>query len=505
MHPAAGPLLGIDLGISVIKATLFTSIDGETTAARPSPASYPRLGWVEKDPEDIWRTVAEVVREVLASRPPHSAPVAAVAVCACGNGLVVLDRDGRPLRPAIFSNDRRAATLAADWTTPARFARTHQQAYPGQTAPLLAWLRDHEPATYARIDRVLLHKDYIRHRLTGLHSTDPSDLTATGLVPLADPSPSALAAHLADLGLSAVADALPSPVSSAALAGHVTPEASAATGLPAGTPVAAGALDCEAALVGSGIHSPDTLGLVAGSWAINQALVPAPPGPPVAQTIRSALPGYFTAIEGSPTSALNFDWFVNRLFAGKSAHHRAAGHDPFAHFAEQAAHVSAHARLPLYLPYLHGAPSAAGASGGFHGLTPETSPAELARAVLEGVCFSHRWHLERLQAAGLRFTSARLTGGAARSLFWGHLFADTLGLPVEVPHGREIGARGVALCAGVAVGHWPDLAAAQRETYRVAFRDEPDPAGVALQSERYARFRRLLAALAPVWAAEAAA
>jgi L-xylulokinase len=484
MHPAAGPLLGIDLGISVIKATLFTSIDGEITAARPSPASYPHPGWVEKDPDEIWRTVAEVVREVLASRPPHSPPVAAVAVCACGNGLIVLNRDGIPLRPAIFSNDRRAAAIAASWSTPSRFARTHQLAYPGQTGPLLEWFRDHERTTFDSIGHILLLKDYVRYRLTGRFASDPSDLSATNLVPLADPSPAALADHLADLGLASVAAAVPSLIASAALAGEVTEEAASATGLAVGTPVAAGALDCEAALVGSCVDSPDILSIVAGSWAINQALVSAPPGPPVAQTIRSALPGYFTAIEGSPTSALNFDWFVNRLFAGKSAHHRASGHDPFALFAEQAAQVSPHARLPLYLPYLHGAPSAAGASGGFHGLTPETTPAELARAVLEGVCFSHRWHLERLQSAGLRFTSARLTGGATRSLFWGHLFADTLGLPVEVPHGREIGARGVALCAGVAVGHWPDLASAQRETYRAAFRDEPDPVGVALQSER---------------------
>jgi L-xylulokinase len=501
MHSTA-PLLGIDIGISVIKATLFASDGREITAQRLSPASYPNSGWVEKEVTKIWLTVAEVIREVLASRPSGSEPIGGISVCACGNGLIILDHEGRPLRPAIFSNDRRAAEISASWLTPARFARTQQRPYPGQTASLLAWLRHYEPQTYARIGHVLLLKDYVRYCLTGRIASDHSDLSATNLIPLGDDTAEGLSAHLDDLELPGIACALPTPLPSAAFAGEITSEASAATGVPTGTPVAAGALDCEAALLGSGISSSPILSLVAGSWAINQALVSTLPGSPVAQTIRSAFPNRFTVIEGSPTSALNFDWFVNHLFASENARHRAAGHDPFAHFASQAAQVAPRMTLPLYLPYLHGSPLAAGATGAFYGLTPENGSAELARAVLEGVCFSHRWHLERLQAANLRFSSARLTGGASRSPFWVQLFADTLGLPIEVPHGNEIGARGAALCAGVAIGQWTDIASAQSETYRPALCAEPDSTRVALQSERYARFCRLVTALEPVWKAD---
>ncbi len=499
MPPDAGPLLGIDLGISVIKATLFLADGAEITAARSSAAESPHPGWVEKDANAVWQLTAEVVREVLSSQGDPSPPPSAVGICACGNGLILLDRGGTPLRPIILSNDRRAARICEQWKRelPER-TFTHSQPYPGQAAALLAWVRDQESEVWSKVGHVLLLKDYIRYRLTGEIATDPSDLGATNLAGL-EPENASKNSLLSTLGLDAIQGALPRVLPSASIAGRVHAAASRDTGIALETPVATGAIDCEAALVASGVHDTRTVSIIAGSWAINQCLMPSLPGPGVTLTVRSALPGFFTAIEGSPTSALNFDWFVNQLFATESARDRTQGRDPFASFSELAASVNPWSDLPFYLPFIHGSPVAHGASGGFFGITPQTGAAELARAVLEGVTFSHRWHLERLKSAGCEFDSARLAGGAARSPFWVQLFADTLALPMEIPEGREIGARGVALCAGVAIGLWPDLAAAQKAACKLLPSCEPTPAGIAAQNERYLRFLKLVDALAPVW------
>jgi len=375
------------------------------------------------------------------------------------------------------------------------FPITRQSPYPGQTAPLLAWIRDHELENWRRIAHVLLLKDYLRYRLTGAFATDPTDFSATNLSPLFGDTGNLLAT----LGLEEITPALPRVIPSAAVAGEISAEAAAATGLPAGIPVATGTIDCEAALLGSGVAAPGTLSIVAGSWAINQALVETPPPAPIAQTIRSARSEYFTAIEASPTSAINFEWLVNGLFATEAANQRAGGRDPFEHFTQLAAQSPDSADRPFFLPYLHGSPAVAGASGGFIGLRPDTGSTELARAVLESVAFSHRWHVDRLRAAGLEFREARMTGGAARSPFWRQLFADVLNLPIEVPEGREIGARGAALCAGVAAGHWKSLADAQRENCPTAHRTEPTRIGADRLNERYARFQQLLEALTPFW------
>jgi L-xylulokinase len=309
---------------------------------------------------------------------------------------------------------------------------------------------------------VLWWKDYVRMSLTGVACSDFTDAGAAGLLDLTTRS------------WKKNRPELPPLQESTALAGRVTPAVAHKTNLPSGTPVFTGCIDCEAAAIGSGVSEPDQLSIVAGTWSINQAFVDVPPtSTNVFLANPSSQPGRWLLLEGSPTSASHFDWLVRAI----------RGRSDFTKVAALAA--AAPASDLLFLPRLFAEQSA------FVGLGPQHDLGAMARAVMAGVAYSHRAHVEKLRAQGLRFRVARLAGGATRSPFWCQLFADVLGIRIEVPAVAEPGALGAALIAGVGAGIWPTLAEAQRATVRVDRTFEPHAPTREFHHRAYARFQQL--------------
>lgn len=429
-------ILGLDVGSTLIKAVVFDA-EGEVlaTAGGRVPVRRPRPSMVERDADATWKVVTALLREVSAGRN-----IGAVGLTGCGNGAVFVDEALRPLRAGILSSDQRAAP----WVHRAPWSR--QKAYPGQSGSLLRWLRAAEPATARKLAHIVPWKDFIRARLTGVVATDPTDAGAAGWL---DPAIRTLRVH---------DPAIPPLRESLTLGGEVTPRASRLTGLAAGTPVFMGCIDCEAAALGSGTGAPGELSLVAGTWSINQMLVDRLPRRTDHFLVNpSAQPGRWLVLEGSPTSAANLDWALGVLGAGSPQR------------ALQRAGRTPRSRA-LFVPR---APTG-GAAWLSVGSTQDRWA--LLRAVVEGVVFAHRVHVEQLVGRRPAPVRVRLAGGIARSDFVGQLFADVLGCVVEVPAGNEIGALGAALCAGVGLGIWPTLSAAQSATVRVArvFRPRPD-------------------------------
>lgn len=454
-------VLGCDLGSTVLKAVLFDFRGRVVAQAQGSVAVLrPRPGWVERDAEETWRAAAAVLRRTVRGR---AARIAAIGVTGCGNGAVFLDHRQRPLRAGILSSDTRAHRFV-----PRADRRLGQEPYPGQLPALLGWFRTHEPVAARRLARVVFWKDFLRARLTGMVCTDPTDTGAAGL--LAFPTRK----------LRRPDEALPPLRESLSLAGEVTRAAAAATGLAAGTAVFTGCIDCEAAAIGGGVHRAGEISVVAGTWSINQAYANDPPRRADHFLVNpSAAPGRWLVVEGSPSSASNFDWAV-RTFGG--------GATP-----AQAAAEAARAERTSLLFF----PQVPIGRGAFLGLGSMHDRGALFRAVMEGVVFAHRTHLEKLQASTGRIERVTLSGGAAASAFWCQLFADGLGCEVEVPRGDQLGALGAAICAGVGAGIWPDLPAAQKAMVPGKRVFSPDRrAHVALDRD-YARYRRLLHSVAP--------
>lgn len=486
-------LLGIDAGTTVTKSVVFDERGVPVaSASRRVPLSYPRAHHVERDQDELWQAVAQTVREVLeAAGGPE---VAAVGVTSHGDGLYLVDSDGRPARPGIMSLDTRASQVVRRWEVNGVSDRalplTGQRPWPSAPASLLRWLVDHEPDVVAASAWALPAKDMIRQRLTGVFSTELTEASLSFTdVRTQKYSPEVL--ELFDLGSQT---RLLAPVlASTDVAGHVTEAAAELTGLRAGTPVAATAHDVDCSAIGTGVIAPGLASVVAGSFSINQVIS----NEPVIGDewcARSFIePGSWMNMSLSPTSAATMEWFVQTLCAADLERGRLSG-DPFGFVDQEVAQVAGDPSIVRFLPFLYGSPFSGDMSGAFVGLGAWHTRGHLLRAVMEGVAFTHRYHLQAL-ASALAFDTVRLTGGASQSRIWSQVFADVLGRRVEVTTALESGALGAALLSGVAAGVYNSLADAVDQAVEVERVHEPDPANCARMDRAYEDFMRVIGAL----------
>ncbi len=492
-------LLGVDAGTTVTKSVLFDTEGREVgRGSRRVPLSYPAPHHVERDQDAMWDSVVATVREAVARAEVDPGDIAAIGMTSHGDGVYLVDGAGAPTRPGIMSLDTRARAVADRWNASGvgdrALALTGQRPWASAPAALLAWLAEHEPDTVAASRWALPAKDVIRHRLTGLVATEPTEASL---------SFTNVATQVYDddvlslFGLEALGRLRPPIVGCTEVSAGLTDAAADALGLRPGTPVAGSAHDVDCGAVGTGVVAPGTLSVIAGSFNINQAVSTEPTTDPDWCARNFVLPGHWLNMAISPTSSTNLEWFATRLCAADLEAGAAEG-DPFGFVDREVGAVAGDPSEVLYLPFLYGSPLEGDASGGFVGLRGWHTRGHLIRAVQEGVAFTHRWHVDALDRA-FPTSVVRLTGGATRSPLWTQTFADALRRRVEVTETEEAGALGVALLAGVAAGVWPDVAAAAQATVRIREAVEPGERSGDLDAA-YRRFRDAVAALAPVWA-----
>ena len=473
-------LLGIDKGTSVIKAVVFDP-SGKACglAQRRVQVLHPKPGWHEEDPHTTWGLCVDVVREAIEEAGILGRDIAAVGIAGHMGGAWLVDADGEPVRNAICWPDSRAqaSQVAMDEAGSLEevFDISGNGLMPGITAMLLGWLARYEAETVARSHAVLCAKDYLRARLTGLFATEPSDVS---FVP-GDIDERSYSARVFELcGASAWSGKMPEILPSGAIAGTVTEEAAAQTGLQPGTPVIAGLGDACANALGVGAMHPGAAMTVLGTSCLNSQVTDGPQRAPKGLGFLFAMPlGHYLRILPNTSGTIAFDWFLDRFGAPITA----AGKPDFSALEAKAAAIDRGANGVVFIPYVNGSGVLAPfhdtlARGGFFGVGSHTSHDHLLRAVYEALCFATR---DCFEAMSTRPKSLVLTGGGARSAFWAQMFADICAIPIETPYVEESGALGVAMLAGVAVGVWPDLEAAAAATARSAIRYEPDPVAVA--------------------------
>jgi L-xylulokinase len=203
----------------------------------------------------------------------------------------------------------------------------------------------------------------------------------------------------------------------------------------------------------------------------------------------------YMAIESSATSAANLEWLVREFFADA----RPDGRSPFDFCCEFAAAIEPASDDPIYHPFLYGAQQDGNARAGFYGVAGWHTKGHLVRAVLEGVAFGHRQHIETMRSAGAVFNEAVLSGGGSRSLIWPQIFADVLGVPVTVARSRETGALGAAIAAGTGVGIFADFEAGAEAMVQTERHYRPNVSLEAHYARRYALYRDIAEAMAPLW------
>ena len=458
-------VIGVDLGTTSLKAVLLT-VDGQRLAetAAPYPTQRPGPGLAEQDPHDWWRLMMDALRgfEGLGT-------VRALCITSQVNTHVFVDAALNVLHPAIVWQDGRAAAAGAE--IDGRLTLAEKIAALGAPIPVDAshalarmnWMAQTHSAIWAQTAHVLLPRDYLLARLTGKVLTDP--MSSVGLVGTDLTYATALTSLMK--GASSRLPPLADPLS---VAGVVQ------AGLPfAGTPVVLGMMDAWASLLGLGVVRKGQAMLLSGTSEVTgliSATITAEAGvvtfPPWAGITLHAAP--------MQAGGASLDWLA-RLLGQKAAD-----------LAQGAAEITA--TSPLFLPHLQGERAPfwdAALRGTFAGLSGATGPAELTAAVLEGVAFSARLALGALQRSGaVQPATVRLGGGGAASDRWCQIRADALNIPLARVVGKDPGAMGAAVMAGVGSGALPDLATAAERLVRMDRTFTPDPAKAQLAHDRFA-------------------
>lgn len=491
-------LLGIDNGLTVTKAVIFDAVGSQLSVARRRvPQSMPHARWVERDMAGLWQATAEAIREAIALCGRPASDIKAVAATAHGDGLYLLDKDRRPLGPGILSLDSRAGEIVEKWSQGSVFdealALSGQTPHVSAPSALLAWIKQNDPDRYGRIGHVLACKDWLRFCLTGTIGTDRTeastsftDFRTQAFVPEA----------MRIFGLDDLFGALPPVAHSADIVGQVTAEAAEMTGLSMGTPVACGLHDVTASALGMGGHEEGTLAIVAGTYSINE-VVSSEPRVDRRWFCRNALDvGRWNNMAISPASTANYDWFLDTFcrleqdrMDGGSIHELLA------------AEIDAALKKPstiLFHPYLFGSPYGDVASGSFVGLHGWHNRGDMLKAVLEGIVFNHRTHVEALRD-GFAVSEIRLTGGSSRNPDFVQMFADALNAPVTVTSTDEAAALGAALCAGAAVGLFKTPQEGARQVGITARKYQPVPASNAVFNERFSLYCRIAEQMKSHW------
>jgi len=503
----ASLFLGIDLGTSGTKALL---LDGAGRVRATATASHrtlvPRPGWSEQRPEDWWTSVRAATGRVLHKGRAAARDVAAVGLSGQMHGSVFLDARGDVLCPALLWNDQRTAAECVEIERRAggraeliRLVRN--VALTGYTAPKVLWLRNHAPRLFRRVRTVLLPKDYINYRLTGVRHSDVADASGTLLFDVVRRTWCLELMRRLELD----PELFPPVAESCHVIGEVTTQAARATGLRAGTPVVAGAGDQAAAGVGTGVVRSGVVSATIGTSGVVFAYSdrPVPNDEGLLQSFCHAVPGAWCVFGCMLSAGGSLQWAREVLYQDRLARARTdADRDRLYATMITDAAAARSDDIPFFHPYLTGErcpyphPHARGA---LLGLTRGHTRGALVRAVLEGITLGMRRQLDLMRAAGVPIREVRLAGGGARNAWWRQLQADVYGVRCARMRSEEGSALGAALLAATGAGVFAGVAQAAATVARVTEVYRPRAAQTRRYRELGERLRESYELLEPLY------
>ena len=484
-------ILAHDLGTSGNKATLYRADGTRLGSALVSyPTNFFNGCWAEQNPDDWWRAVCDSTKQLLAETGVDPAQIAVVALSGQMMGMTPVDVRGNALRPSMLYCDQRA--VAEERQIEARVGADRFYSIVGHRVSAsysiekLMWLKAHEPEVYAKTAKTLCAKDFVNARFTGRLATDHTDASGTNAFDLNRFAWSEEILAAAEIPSDMMPEALPST----AILGRVTVEAAVATGLLAGTPVAAGGGDGSCAGVGAGSVAPGIVYNCMGSssWiALTTEKIVMDPQRRV-MTWAHCVPGMLHASGTMQTAGSAVKWFVEKFGVEYDA----------------ADAVPAGANGLLFLSYLCGERTPwwnPDARGVFAGMSLSTTREEMYRAVLEGVANSLAYIREIFSERVDCGSTLRVVGGGARGATLVGILADACNCTVETIEGvAEATSTGAAVTGGVACGLFPDFSVVDRFAKK-AGEIHPDPERAQLYARRRAAMVEYYRAVAPLFTA----
>lgn len=484
--------IGVDLGTSSVKLLLMDE-EGHIlgTVSREYPLYLPKPGWSEQHPEDWFTQLMDGLKELLTMG--DKSLVAGISFSGQMHGLVMLDDQDNVIRPAILWNDGRTQeecdylnkTIGREKIS----AYTANMALTGFTAPKILWVKKHEPENFARIAKIMLPKDYIAYKLSGVHCTDYSDASGMLLLDVKNKTWSKEMMELCGIQESMLAKLFESYQA----VGTVKPEIARQLGIPATCKVVAGGGDNAVGAVGNGtvkngmcsvsLGTSGTVFIATDQFAVdeNNSL-----------HMFAHASGKYHFMGCTLAAASSNKWWMDEIIRTTD------------YPAEQAGitHEKLGRNNVYFLPYLmgertpHNNPNARGT---FAGMVMDTTREDMTQAVLEGVAFSQRDSLEIARSFGVKIDRIRLNGGGAKSPLWCKIMANVLNVKVDKINSSEGGAFGAAILAAVACGAYASVEEATDKLIQVVSTVDQDPALVEAYNKKYAVYKAIYPAMKDVY------
>ena len=482
--------IGIDLGTSAVKLLLMDSEGNiKNIVSKEYPLYFPNPGWSEQKPEDWYEQTMLGMKELLDGF--DKSQVAGISFGGQMHGLVILDKDDNVIRPALLWNDGRTfeeCDYLNNVIGKEKLSEyTANISFTGFTAPKILWVKNKEPENFAKIAKIMLPKDYIAYKLTGVHCTDVSD--ASGML-IFDVKNRKWSKEMCDI-CGITEDQLATCYESYETVGTVLPAIAAQLGIPETVKVAAGAGDNAAAAVGTGtvgdgmcnisLGTSGTIFISSKNFGVDK---------------YNALHSFAHAdgsyhLMGCMLSAASCNkWWMDEIIGTKD------------YAAEQKQIEKLGENHVYFLPYLMGERSPhnnPNARGTFIGMTMDTTRADMTQAVLEGVAFALRDSFEVAKSLGIKIERTKICGGGAKSPLWKKMIANILNVKVDVIESEEGPALGGAMLAAVACGEYANVEEVAAKIVKVIDTVEPEAELVAKYEERYNQFKEIYPACKPLY------
>ena len=474
--------IGIDLGTSAVKLLLMNESGKiENIVSKEYPLYFPQPGWSEQNPEDWYEQSIAGLKEITAGI--DKSQVGGISFGGQMHGLVILDEKDQVIRPAILWNDGRTVeeceylNEVIGKETLSKY--TANIAFTGFTAPKLLWVKKYEPENFAKIQKIMLPKDYLAYRLTGVHCTDVSDASGMLLLDVKNRCWSKEMCEICGISEKQLAEIYESYEA----VGTLLPEIAEELSMPETVKVAAGAGDNAAAAVGTGtvgdgmcnisLGTSGTIFISSKEFGVDK---------------NNALHAFAHAdgnyhLMGCMLSAASCNkWWMDEIIGTKD-------------YAKEQQDITKLGQNHVYfLPYLMGERSPHNdphARGTFIGMTMDTTRSDMTQAVLEGVAFALRDSFEVAESLGIQIERTKICGGGAKSPLWKKIIANVLNIKVDIIEVEEGPSLGGAMLAAVACGVYKDVEEADGKIVKRMDTVLPDEGLAAEYDKRYSVFKEI--------------
>ena len=477
---------GVDLGTSAVKLLLMDS-EGKIRkiVSKEYPLYFPHPGWSEQKPEDWYEQTIAGLKELLEGS--DKSELAGISFGGQMHGLVILDKDDQVIRPAILWNDGRTSEETDYLNNVIGKEKlseyTANIAFTGFTAPKVLWVKKHEPENFARIEKIMLPKDYLAYRLSGVHCTDVSDASGMLLFDVKNRCWSEPMLEICGIKKEQMAQIFESYEA----VGTLLPEVAKELGVSENVKIVAGAGDNAAAAVGTGtvgdgmcnisLGTSGTIFISSEKFGVDKFN---------ALHAFAHADGHYHLMGCMLSAASCNKWWMDEILKTKD------------YAGEQKGITKLGENHVFYLPYLMGERSPHNnpdARAMFIGMSMDTTREDMTQAVLEGVAFGLRDSLEVARSLGIQIERSKICGGGAKSHLWKKIIAAVMNLKLDIIESEEGPGYGGAILAAVGCKEFPDVETACNKLVKVVDTVEPDPELVKKYEAGYQKFKKLYPAV----------